>query len=175
MIVLAPLLGWLPAALRTGNLRKVEQKLFRKRKMPSHDHCCVPCYMNRRSSLSTLSFNTFSKGYLLKKRWLATVKRDEGLSIWVAPNTVVRSAHFFRSDYSYLANCTPSSDGFSVTDRKRGYRCLKAHAQCLLFFPFKRWSFQRLLCELQENLCEPSVADYSKSQRCCLCLVRRQK
>lgn len=107
--------------------------------MPSHDIFWVHCYTNRRSRLPTISFRMFPKGDLLKKYWLAAIKRDGGPSFQVTPNTVVGSAHFLQSDYSYIANCTPSSDGFSVTYRKWGYCHLKADR----FFPVKSQSFQR--------------------------------
>ena len=68
--------------------------------MPSNDHCCVPFCTNRRSKTLNLSFHTFPKDVLVKKKWIVAIKWDEGPEFCVTKSTVVCSDNFIDSDYA---------------------------------------------------------------------------
>ena len=71
--------------------------------MPSRDHCCVPLCTNRREKRSDLSYHTFPKEDVLRRKWTQAIRRDEGDNFSITPNTVVCSSHFRLSDFSPLA------------------------------------------------------------------------
>ena len=68
--------------------------------MPSNDHCCIPFCTNGQSKTLNLSFHTFPKDVLVKKKWIVTIKQYEGPEFCVTKSTVVCSDHFMDLDYA---------------------------------------------------------------------------
>ena len=68
--------------------------------MPSNDHCCIPFCTNKRCKALNLSFHTFPKDVLVKKKYDCRHQRDEGPEFHVTKLTVVYSDHFVDSDYA---------------------------------------------------------------------------
>ena len=68
--------------------------------MPSNDHYCILFCTNRQSKTLNLSFHMFLKDVLVKKKWIVTIKQDEGPVFCVTKSTVTCSDHFMDSDYA---------------------------------------------------------------------------
>ena len=97
--------------------------------MPTH--CCVPeCNQKGVKSLTgeKVSFFEFPNQSLLRKRWIHTIRRDEGKNWQITRDTKVCSLHFRREDLrkslvgrTYLVDgCVPSRFAWSIpSPRKR--------------------------------------------------------
>jgi len=75
--------------------------------MPSNDHCCIPFCRNR-SKTWNLSFHTFPKDILLKKKWIIAIKCKEGPEFCVTKLTVVCGENFVEADYA-VGKCQESA------------------------------------------------------------------
>ena len=73
-------------------------KLHKKKSMPSH--CRVPMSTTRgyQDNGEKISLYTFFCDKLLKKKWIHTIRRDEGPNFKVTKSTVVCSNHFTEND-----------------------------------------------------------------------------
>ena len=118
--------------------------------MPSNDHCCVPFCVARQSKTPNLSFHTFPKDTLLKKKWIIAVKRDEGPEFHVTKSTVVCSDHFVTSDYA-TGKCQGSTSGPSRSGKTLRHLKKDAVPSVFSFHPLPK-------CRLRPTLRDNEVA-----------------